>query len=184
MKEVLSWPQINLRINLPACFYLYSKWSKMSYFGKAFSPDISLWSLDQKYWCHFKGLHYRFPIDYHPLLWLRHSICAGNYSRSLEYTTSRCCCLALSQCFPYFCSVVTVGFDKREAPFPVDFFSKCGIGVPFIHSLWFRSCCWKFSDSVLLGASHFSSPSLPIKRTGSTNLFLPLNPSFYRQSGI
>lgn len=57
----------------------------------------------------------------------------------------------LSQCLPYFWSMVTVGFDKREASAPVDSLAKCRIGMPFIHFLWFTCRSLKFSDLVLLG---------------------------------
>ncbi len=67
----------------------------------------------------------------------------------------------LSQCLPYFWSMVTVGFDKREPSAPEDSLAKCGIGMPFIHFLWFTRRSLKFSDLVLLGTSHFLSPSLP-----------------------
>lgn len=62
---------------------------------------------------------------------------------SLQPAASAC----LSRCLPYFWSMVTVGFDKREAPAPVDSLAKCGTGMPFIHFLWFTLRSLKFSDS-------------------------------------
>lgn len=86
----------------------------------------------------------------------------------------------LSRCLPYFWSMVTVGFDKREASAPVDSLAKCGTGVPFIHFLWFTRRSLKFSGSRFWERHISYPPPYLFKLTQSTNLQLALNRSPFK----